>query len=305
VYDVKISRKNPALIILLIDQSHSMNEQFFSAGGKTFTIAQIAKYVADRFLYEILSRCLKGNDIYDYVDTAIIGYGTSIKSALPKVGLDEFPIPSSYLPKIFIRRNEKNSSDEEFPLPRYEWVESVANGYTSMLSAFNKAKQIIEEWIPDHRDSFPPIVLNITDGMPTDDIELVERMQNNTLGEMETLNIFTTAKKIQEMRTDNGNVLICNAHVSPEKITQIEFPNNVDNIENPFAELMFVMSSVVPKELFELGREYRFNLSEGSRFFVFNAEAKTLLNFINFGSGASLKKVDDQSGNEKLGLPEK
>jgi len=287
MYDAKVTRADPALFVILIDQSSSMGEKFFSSDGKDITLAHVAKYVTDNFLVEVLSKCIRGDEIFDYVNFAIIGYSTSIKSAMPKVDLSEFPISSQKLQESIIKRNE----DMDGFQTRYEWIEAIASGKTSMMYALKKAKEIIEKWIPNHRNSRPPLLLNITDGMPTDDPELSLRWEQGTLGEIETLDIFNIARQIQELQTNDGNVLICNAHCSTEKVVEIIFPNNIDDIDDPFAELMFSLSSVVPKELSELAKTFGYHLLPGSRFFIFNATAHSVVVFFSFGSAASLHNI--------------
>ena len=106
MYDQKISRENPILIIILVDQSESMEAEFFNDGNKKYTVADIAKHVIDKFLFQALRYCQNKKEIRDYIQIAIIGYNTSIKSALPKIALEEFPIGASRLKNSFIKKNE-------------------------------------------------------------------------------------------------------------------------------------------------------------------------------------------------------
>ena len=62
-------------MVILIDQSSSMSELFFSADGEDYSVAHTAKHITDKCLFEILSTCISGNEIRPYVDLAIIGYG--------------------------------------------------------------------------------------------------------------------------------------------------------------------------------------------------------------------------------------
>lgn len=301
MYDQKITRQNPLLITILIDQSSSMSDLLFTGEGKNYSIAKIAKYICDKCLYETFRTCNAGNDVRPYVDLAIIGYGTSIRSAMPKIGIEELPFSVTKLPELWIKKNDRESTNEEYELPRYEWVEETSNGTTSMLGALAKTKEIIETWISNHRDSFPPIVLNITDGMPTDDTSLTARYENNnSFGDLSTLDIISMSKQIQKLKTSNGNVLVCNAHVSNEKLTQISYPMSTSDIDDPFAELMFEMSSVIPNELIALGTEMGLRISKGSRFFIFNADANSLLNFFSFGTTGTMKKGLDNSNTKEL-----
>jgi len=285
-------------MVILIDQSSSMSELFFSADGEDYSIAHTAKHITDKCLFEILSTCISGNEIRPYVDLAIIGYGTSIRSATPKIPMEQLPFSVTKLQQSYIRKNEiDDSTIGDFSKPRYEWVEEISSGSTSMLAALQKAKEITEKWIANHRNSFPPIVLNITDGMATDDLELLDRFQHGSLGDLSSLDLVTIVKEIQKLTTTDGNVLLCNAHVSPDEMSQITYPTNTQNIENPLAELMFEMSSIIPDTLLEAGVEMGLPIQSGSRFFLYNAEVTSLLNFLRFGTSAAMvsgQKSDDE-----------
>tara|TARA_B110000438_G_scaffold300592_2_gene353355 strand:+ start:379 stop:1251 length:873 start_codon:yes stop_codon:yes gene_type:complete len=277
-----------------------MSELFFSADGEDYSVAHTAKHITDKCLFEIMRTCVSGNEIRPYVDLAIIGYGTSIRSATPKIPMEQLPFSVTELQKSYIAKNEIDDSNiGDFSKPRYEWVEEMSSGTTSMLAALQKAKEITEKWISNHRNSFPPMILNITDGMATDDLVLLDRFQHGTLGDMSTLDLVTTVKEIQKLATTDGNVLLCNAHVSPDEMSQITYPTNTQNIENPLAELMFEMSSVIPSTLLETGKEMGLPIQSGSRLFLYNAEVTSLLNFLRFGTSAAMisgKKSEDKHG---------
>ena len=288
-------------MIILIDQSSSMSELFFSADGEDYSVAHTAKHITDKCLFEIMRTCVSGNEIRPYVDLAIIGYGTSIRSATPKIPMEQLPFSVTELQNSYIAKNEIDDSNiGDFSKPRYEWIEEISNGSTSMLAALEKAKEITKKWIVNHPNSFPPMILNITDGMATDDLVLLDRYQRGTLGDISTLDLVTTVKEIQKLTTTDGNVLLCNAHVSPDEMSQITYPTNTQNIENPLAELMFEMSSVIPSTLLETGKEMGLPIQSGSRLFLYNAEVTSLLNFLRFGTSAAMisgKKSEDKSGN--------
>jgi len=50
------------------------------------------------------------------------------------------------------------------------FVEPTASNGTPMAEAFKQAYTGVEKFISNHRDSFPPVVINITDGEPNDSI---------------------------------------------------------------------------------------------------------------------------------------
>lgn len=294
MYNKKSSSSDPALIIILIDQSGSMSEIFF----QDRTVAKTVKHLCDKILYQILKDHTLGEKIKPRTELAVIGYGSSIRSAMPKIGIEEFPFSVSKLPDTYIKRNDlsDNSNEKitEHEPPPLEWVEDVSNGGTAMLGAFIKTKEIIEKWIPDHRNSFPPVVINITDGFASDDINLLERLkqwsesdENINLGDLATLDIVSMSKQIQKLATNDGNVLFCNAHLSIGGEKEILYPISTKGIDNPIADLTFEMSSRIPDNLVQLGIKKNLPVQSGSRFLLFNAQSvKSILDFIEFGSSA-------------------
>ena len=298
MYDQKVSRENPLLLIIAIDQSASMDDVIFSDNTRSYSSADIAKYMCDVFLYESFRTCNAGNEIRPYIDFALVGYGSSIRSALPKVKLEEFPISVTRLSSTWIKKNDSsNQDDSNFPLPKYEWVESVASGSTSMHSALSKIYEITESWIKDHPNSFPPVIINITDGMPTDDVELIERLNYGSFGDLGTLSLVKTSKNIDSLSTKNGHVLMCNAHISNEQVTKILYPSSTNSIENGFAELLFEMSSYIPDELLPVAQEFGLKVNSGSKLFIFNSDVNSLLDFFKFGTTGSLRRALGSSDN--------
>ena len=59
-----------------------------------------------------------------------------------------------------------------------------------MLAAFTKAREIIEKWLPDHQTSFPPVVINISDGMPSDDSDILPMIEQGSFGDLSTCSFF-------------------------------------------------------------------------------------------------------------------
>mgnify|MGYP005637118689 FL=1 len=281
----------PQLMIILIDQSSSMSEIFFSEEGKDYSFARVAKNAVDSFLYEILSGCISGNEIRPFVDLAIIGYGTSIRSATPKIPMDQLPFSVAELQTTFIKKNEADDGGAGYHAPlRYEWIEEISDGATSMLAALEKAKEITEKWITTHQDSFPPVILNITDGMATDDPMLIERVQRYSLGDLSALPLVTIVKEIQKLSTNDGNVLVCNAQLSGENqnaLGGITYPTNVRNTDDPYTKLLFEMSSVIPDTLLEEFIETDLIVEKllekrDSRLFLYNAPITSLFYLLRF-----------------------
>ena len=297
MYDNKITSAEPTLMVFLIDQSASMSEPLAEKEGELYTIAKVSKIIADTFLYDAFRRCMRGNVFKPYIDLAVIGYGVGIHSALPKIPLEQFPFSVTKLAETYIAKNDSNTDDNSMiPRPKLEWIEERADGYSPMLAAFTKAREIVEKWLPDHQESLPPFILNISDGMPDDDDifnqmfqEAAEQGIPGLPSDLSQTGIVIQSKAIQDMGTENGKCLVLNCHISAHGHKEILYPSSIDEAENidPFAKLMFEMSSVIPDSL----REYAnlksvIDLEPGARFYTFNADFDSDFYFKTGGSEA-------------------
>jgi hypothetical protein len=197
-YAAAISRSNPSCFLFLIDQSGSMNEVMnptnvrpagapHQADGKTYTHvadgptkAQSVADAINRLLQTLTIKCAKSEGIRDYFDVGVVGYGgeeteSHIAPAMAGLlaGRDLVPISEIANNPARIDERVKKASDgagglveQKFKLPI--WFDAVAKGGTPMCGALRRARSILEPWVLEHPDSFPPIVINITDGESTD-----------------------------------------------------------------------------------------------------------------------------------------
>ena len=306
MYDKKVTSHEPTLLILLLDQSVSMSETMTETEqGEVYSIAKVAKIISDTFLYTAWRKCVRGDQSLPYLDLAVIGYGNGTRSALPKIPLEQFPFSVKKLEDAYIAKNDSDPDDNStVPKPRLEWVEERADGLTPMLAAFTKARAIVEKWLPDHQTSFPPVIINISDGMPTDDHDFIEILQQSSsgysfhLGDLSQTPLMIQSKAIRELGTNNGKCLVMNCHISAAGYTPIEFPPSSAEAEavDPFAKFMFDMSSVIPEPLREFGIRpvdaeppgLGMKLEPNARFFIFNADIESVIRFMIFGSSGSL-----------------
>ena len=152
-----------------------------------------------------------------------------------------------------------------------------------MLAAFTKARAMVEKWLPDHQESFPPVIINISDGMPTDDQDFLEILQQSAseysfhLGDLSQTPLMIQSKAIREIGTEDGKCLVLNCHISAAGVTQILYPSSTAQAEeiDPFAKFMFEMSSIIPEQLRETGKTLGIPLEPNARFFIFNAEIES------------------------------
>ena len=283
MYDKKITSDEPTLMVFLIDQSGSMGEPLVEKEGVVYTIAKIAKILTDTFLYESIRRCQRGNVFKPYIDFAIIGYGVGVHSALPKIPLEQFPFSVTKLEDAYIAKNDSDTDDNSMiPKPKLEWIEERADGQmTPTLAAFTKAREIIEKWLPDHQTSFPPIVINMSDGLPNDDPVFNQMCQEAAeqgiprLGDLSQTGLITQSKAIQGMGTEDGKCLVGNIQLDVVATHSLQYPSSIDEAENidPLTKFMFEMSSVIPDSLHEYANlKSVIDLEPGARFYTLNAD---------------------------------
>jgi uncharacterized protein YegL len=230
----------------------------------------------NRCIQELVIKCSKDMEVLKYYEVGVIGYGYRIGSALsssltgkPLVWIDEL-----YQNPLRVDVIEKMVSDgagglvpTTVKLP--VWLESVSSGGTPMNTAFQNAYSLLVDWVQAHPTAFPPIVINFSDGEPTDG------------------DPSDTARKLMDLSTEDGNVLVLNAHLSSSRAAPIIFPDSDANLPDQYARLLFGISSVLPDFMRVTATEYGFATSEQSRGFVFNAEIEQVIGFLNIGTRPS------------------
>jgi len=236
------------------------------------TKAEFAALAVNKVIEELISACTSGDEIRDRCFVCVIGYGQSVELLVIKKISDLAKEPNKETRKKKVS-NGSGGLVEVDEIMRV-FVSPVANGATPMAEAFGEANKAISEFISNHPDSFPPVVINITDGEPNDfDSAIVK------------------AQKLTQLQTSDGNVILLNAHISSASAGKIELPNNdVAFKSNKFASFLFKVSSVLPDALASKAPDLGFNVQPGAKGFVFNADAETLIKLLNFGSlGAILR----------------
>jgi hypothetical protein len=273
-YTAELSRNNPTSLIFLIDQSSSMAEPFGAQPEKPK-----AEGVADginRLLQNLVLKCAKGDGIRDYFHVGVIGYGGRVTWALggKLAGLKLVPISLLANSPLKVEERTRKVDDgagglveQKFKFPI--WFEPVAGGRTPMCQAITDATAIIEEFVGKYPTCFPPLVINISDGKPTD-------------GHPEV-----PAAKLRGLTTADGNVLFFNAHLSSTPARPIEFPSRESELPDPYAVVLFKMSSVLPPKLRDAAQSEGFRVDDNSRGFVFNADLVSVIRFLDIGTRAA------------------
>ena len=227
--------------------------------------AVFAARAVNRTIYEILAYCTAGEKMKDRCHLTVIGYGNRtemILGGLPSEIKDPPHGHETLKKKISDGAGGLIEVDDTLGL----WVMPTHGNGTPMAKAFEMAVELVQAWTHDNPDNFPPVVFNITDGVP-DDPEAAKQ----------------AAQRLAGLGTSDGKVLIFNCHLgngTPES----KLPASPASLTDSGAQLLFEMSSVLPQELFKLAQNAELFPQEGSRAFGMNASPELFIKLLTFGS---------------------
>jgi len=273
VYTSEINRNQPACLLLLIDQSSSMEAKWADTG--TSKAGQLALAV-NRILGNAVLLCSKGDDrIFHYFDVGILGYGKGVHPILhgataerPLLPIDELAVGPKRVDQVRRKVNDGAGGLVEVATPMPVWLDPVADGWTPMVEAVKTAERVVTEWCVDHQASFPPMVINITDGESTD-------------GDPRE-----AATRLRNARTTDGEALLFNVHLSSGARNAAMFPDSSTGLPDKFAVQLFEMSSKLPPSMVKAAASLGYDMRPDARGFLYNAEATTMIEFLDIGTRA-------------------
>ena len=279
-YSVRPNSKNPVAVLFVVDQSGSMEDKM--ASGR-FTKAQQVANVINKTINDMVVTCSQ-DTFKQYYDIGVIGYGDG--GAYNALG---GAFSGNILNSVEVFYNNPLRVEDrmtEIPTPAGDivettikfpvWFDPKAYGGTPMKEALELAAQTIAPWCDAHLRSFPPVVIHISDG---------EWNGGDPTG---------IAEGIKTLFTNDGNVLLCNLHVSTEKNASISFPDTDAVLPNSYAKALFGMSSVIPEEMrtaVEAELRGKVQITPSTRFFTFNGDEAAVVRFIRVGTLGSLPKL--------------
>ena len=271
MYTAEINRRRPACLFLLVDQSFSMSERW-GAEGPSKAEALVAS--VNRLLGNAVIQCSKGdNRVLDYFEVGVLGYGAEVQFALHGTDADRPLLPISVVADNPRRVDEVMRKESDgaggiihVPMSSPVWVDPVANGTTPMVEALSVAEQVLSAWCAQHPTSFPPIVINLTDGMSTD-------------GDPRA-----AAKEIRSVATNDGPALVFNVHLSSASFGEVLLPSSAETLPDDHAALLFAMSSELPVQMAEAATSLGYQVRPGARGFLYNAQAASVVEFLDIGT---------------------
>jgi hypothetical protein len=277
MYSQEITRRHGSAMVIVLDRSGSMQEQM-SYGHTQTTKAEILARTASSLVTELIDRCRRTDALRDYYDVAVIGYGNNeVEMLLGSEGFLSVVELDRHQPPYSIQAFEELLPNGEWAMVEHqyiEWFKPKAEGNTPMYEAMLRVRDLVSDWCSDehNRESFPPIVINITDGESSDcdDRELCD-----------------VCSQIRRTATEDGNTLLLNIHISSNNtIPSMIFPMaeelaTADHYARTLAECSSIMPDVFNQAICQMK-----GAGATPPFFGmgYNASIIELLSIINIGS---------------------
>lgn len=282
-YEREISRERKGCFLFLLDQSYSMEEQLGNSQNRKCD--ELAKAI-NAWLQNMTIRASGDAGIKDWMDLGVLGYrtdeegnaivGSALSGALaekPLVSIADIGMNPARIDKVTaLVPDDETGEMMEMPTEMPIWVDPKAEGGTPMCQALHDACIILDDWISLHQSSFPPIVINITDGESSDGDPI------------------PYAEALKERCTEDGNVLFFNCHLSQTAADSFMFKANGELLPDELARILFTMSSVLPETIYQRAVAEGFALEPNARGMAFNADMVTLLKFLDMGTRAAAPK---------------
>ena len=273
-YSQRVDRATPTCIIFLVDQSSSMYEPM--AGTTTPKSVVVAEQLNSTIM-ELIQRCSKSHTEppRPYFAVAAIGYRTD-QNANPIVeSLITVPNSNGDLAwttdlaqhPLRVEERTRETSDGSLQYRMPIWVEPLNNGGTPMCAALDRAGRIAHSWVQTYPQSFPPIVINLTDGESTDGAPAV------------------WAERLTSLTTQDGGLLLFNIMLAGGSgVNPVMFPNQRQLFREHSGQNLFDMSSELPEVMRNAAVRQGYIAEVGARGMSMNADFRAIVSFLNVGT---------------------
>jgi hypothetical protein len=269
-FRAEISRASPTAILFVVDQSTSMRDRLQNENSKSGFLAD----VLNKTLYTIITTCSKADGIRDYFHIGVVAYSgqdarngfhgsLGAKLLHPISTIADAPLRIETRMKRVIGPND-NLLEQSIKFP--VWFEPKNRGKTSMCAGLHLAYEIMQSWCSQHSTGYPPTVLHVTDGHPTD-------------GNPEPI-----SDKIKGLATEDGSCLLFNLHLDVGSAVPRVFPNDEHLLSDRYGRALFRMSSELPPHALQIAKLKGNDVRPGARGFVFNAGIEQIADFFDIGT---------------------
>jgi hypothetical protein len=273
-YTAEINRTHPGCVLFLIDESFSMSDPMNSEKSKAQTVADIL----NRTLQNLIVRCGREEGVRDYFEIGVLGYSQdTVRNAMQGNLASSVlhPISEIEANPLEVEERMKKIPDGvggliEVPVKFQTWYEPVTNGGTPMSAALARAAEELAIWSDAHPNSFPPVVLHLTDGEPTDGDPI------------------PMSEALREISTDDGSVILANIHISPGGAGNVAYPDDIGKVGGDVnAMRLFAMSSNLPPMMITEAERHGFDVNDRSRMYVYGAGEEAIIQFFDIGTRPS------------------
>lgn len=273
-YSAEINRTHPGCLVFLIDESFSMSDPMDAEKSKAETVADIL----NRTIQELIVRCGREEGVRDYFEVGVLGYSQdSVRNALSGTLGSKVLHPISEVEANPLRVEERMKKIPdgvggltEVPVKFQTWYEAHTEGGTPMSAALARVAEELVVWCDSHPASFPPVVLHLTDGEPTDGDPI------------------PVSEALREISTDDGSVILANIHITPGGSGRVAFPDDVSKVGgNVNAMRLFAMSSTLPPKMITEAEHRGYDVNDHSRMYMYRADQADIIQFFDIGTRPS------------------
>lgn len=277
MHSQEITRRHRSAMIIVLDRSGSMQEQV-NYGLRPTTKASILAHTANALVTELIDRCRRTDALRDYYDVAVVGYGNNeVEMLLGSEGFLSVVELDRHRPQSRIQTFEEQLPNGEWAMVEHhytEWFKPKAEGNTPMYEAMLSVRDLVTRWCAasENRESFPPVVIHITDGEASD---------------CDHRELIDVCNQIKRQATTDGETLMLNIHISTNtRLQPLVFPMPDELVgADSFAQTLAECSSVMPAAFDEHIRELRGLMATPPFLGLgYNASVIDLLSIINIGS---------------------
>lgn len=266
-YTANWGSNRPGCLIFLVDQSASMSstlEKGSVAPGQR--LDHMVSTILNKCITDVGKLCTKNGKVSPRLDIAVIGYnGDGVGSVLGGALAGKDLVSITQLMENPMRVDERTTETMDdagiliqkavkFPV----FLDPKAVGGTPMNAAVEYAGQIAHKWVESHKDSHPPVVINVSDGWSTD-------------GDPRDM-----AGYLKQLATDDGNLLMFNCHISTEAGNEIKYPapgEPIPQTEYDGAQVLYDMSSEIPELMRDNAKALaNLDIQPNARGYLFNGD---------------------------------
>jgi hypothetical protein len=286
-YSARVTRYNPAAVVILIDQSGSMENDFKDGITRAQAVADIVNDLFD----SLIMKCQREGGIRDYFQIMVIGYGKEVGNSKVSIIWEGNLADKDWVSVSELKENilsiETIETTKMMPwglVPDIKtkkiWLNPCCDGLTPMYEALELCKDKLEDWIRDYQDSFPPMVFNITDGYPTDieDLTLIENICSD----------------IKSIKSNDGGTLLFNCLITNGNEFILPNQSDTNEFEDEYHLTLFNASSTLPHEMKHIVNQVFPNkeiVIGETKCVIINSTINSLINLLNVGTNTALENA--------------